>query len=76
MKKMNLKTILLALIYSLISFSVSAENDTIIIRNDDTTQRIERDLDSLLNNWFIQMSLAAGEEQPSGPPVARLGHGQ
>jgi membrane-bound lytic murein transglycosylase D len=69
MKKMNLKTILLALIYSLISFSVSAENDTIIIRNDDTTQRIERDLDSLLNNWFIQMSLSSSDYQPANSVI-------
>jgi membrane-bound lytic murein transglycosylase D len=62
---MNLKNILLPLIFSLISFSVSAENDTIIIRNDDSTQRIERDLDSLLNNWFIKMSLATGDNQPA-----------
>ncbi len=34
-----------------------AENDTIIIRNDDSTELIERDLDSLLNNWFIRMSV-------------------
>jgi len=33
------------------------ENDTIIIRNDDSTEIIERDLDSLLNNWFIRMSV-------------------
>jgi membrane-bound lytic murein transglycosylase D len=65
MKKMNLKTILLPLIFSLIHLSVSAENDTIIIRNDDSTQRIERDLDSLLNNWFIQMSLASDDYQPA-----------
>ena len=65
MNKMNLKNILLPLILSLISFTVSAENDTIIIRNDDTTQRIERDLDSLLNNWFIKMSLAASDVRPA-----------
>jgi len=61
MKKMNLKTILLPIMFLLISFSVSAENDTIVIRNDNSTQRIERDLDSLLNNWFIKMSLDAGD---------------
>ncbi len=55
---MNLKIIILALIITSFSLSVTAVNDTIIIRNDDSTERIERDLDSLLNNWFIQMSTA------------------
>lgn len=43
---------------TLFTVSVSAVNDTIIIRNDDSTERIERDLDGLLNEWFIQMSVA------------------
>jgi membrane-bound lytic murein transglycosylase D len=69
---MNLKTIILSLIITFFSLSVSAVNDTIIIRNDDSTERIERDLDSLLNNWFIQMSTARSEMSPSDSVVTEF----
>jgi membrane-bound lytic murein transglycosylase D len=35
-----------------------AVNDTIIIRDDESTLRVESDLDSLVSNWFVTMSLA------------------
>ena len=55
--KMTIKRIVLTLLVVLFPFMLHAENDTIIIRNDDSTELIERDLDSLLNNWFIRMSV-------------------
>ena len=55
--KMTIKRIVLTLLIVLFPFMLHAENDTIIIRNDDSTELIERDLDSLLNNWFIRMSV-------------------
>lgn len=53
---MKLKTVTLTLLFTLLSPYIFAVNDTIIIRNDYSTERIERDLDSLTNNWFIRMS--------------------
>ncbi len=53
---MNLRTVILLLLFTILSPDIFAVNDTIIIRNDYSTERIERDLDSLLNNWFIMMS--------------------
>jgi len=55
--KMTIKRIVLTLLVVLFPFMLHAVNDTIIIRNDDSTEIIERDLDSLLNNWFIRMSV-------------------
>ena len=55
--KKNLKTIMLPLLLSLITLSAYPVNDTIIIKSDESTEIIERDLDSLLNNWFVKMSL-------------------
>jgi membrane-bound lytic murein transglycosylase D len=54
---MTIKRIVLTLLVVLFPFMLHAVNDTIIIRNDDSTELIERDLDSLLNNWFIRMSV-------------------
>jgi membrane-bound lytic murein transglycosylase D len=59
--KMNLKKIIIPLCFILLPVLASAENDTIIIRDDDSTERIENDLDSLLNNLFIRMSAERAE---------------
>ncbi|MRR19175.1 LysM peptidoglycan-binding domain-containing protein [bacterium] len=69
---MNLKTIILSLFLTLYSLSASATNDTIIIKNDDSTERIERDLDSLLNNWFIRMSLARTDMSTADSTIAEF----
>jgi len=69
---MNYKTIILSLLITSCTLTVSAVNDTIIIRNDDSTERIERDLDSLLNNWFIQMSVARAEALSSDSVIAEF----
>lgn len=69
---MNLKTIILPFFLALSTYSASAVNDTIIIRDDDSTERIERDLDSLLNNWFIRMSLARADISPSDSTIAEF----
>ncbi len=58
---MTLKTIIISFSLVLFTLTAAAVNDTIIIRNDDSTERIERDLDGLLNEWFIQMSVAGTE---------------
>jgi membrane-bound lytic murein transglycosylase D len=55
--KMNVKQTIIPLLLAILPVSVSAVNDTIILRNDDSTERVEADLDSLLNNWFIRMSV-------------------
>ncbi|MCU0379183.1 MAG: transglycosylase SLT domain-containing protein [Bacteroidales bacterium] len=66
---MNLRTFILPIILTLISPQLFAVNDTIIIRNDDSTERIERDLDSLLNNWFIMMSTEKEEMLPNDSAI-------
>lgn len=59
--KMNLKKTIIPLFFVALPVLASAENDTIIIRDDYSTERIENDLDSLLNNWFIRMSAERAE---------------
>lgn len=39
------------------SLSLSAVNDTIILRSDNDAERIERDLDSLVNSWYVKLAL-------------------
>src|SRR5665648_292651 len=66
---MTLKTIIFALAITLLPVALHATNDTIIIRNDDSTERIERDLDSLLNNLFIRRSVDEADLSPEGESI-------
>jgi hypothetical protein len=50
--KKNLKRLILPLLMSLVTLPAFPVNDTIIIRSDESTELIERELDSLLNNWL------------------------
>lgn len=59
--KKNLKKLILPLLLTIVSVPAYPVNDTIIIRNDESTEVIEHDLDSLLNNWFIRMSVAGND---------------
>ena len=70
--KMDLKKIILALAITFIPLVLQAEYDTIIIRSDDSTERIERDLDSLLNNWFIRMSYDAATLSAAGASIGEF----
>jgi membrane-bound lytic murein transglycosylase D len=41
---------------------VFAENDTIILKSDDTIERISVDLDSLMNDWYVNLALKGDTE--------------
>lgn len=70
--KMNFKKIIIPLFLVLMPVIASAENDTIIIRDDDSTERIESDLDSLLNNWFIRLSVESAEMIATDPTIGEF----
>ena len=44
------------LCFLLTTLSLKAENDTIILQSDDSFERISRDLDSLLNTWYVSLA--------------------
>jgi len=56
------KKLLLILTMLTASLSSWAVNDTIIIRDDESILRIESNLDSLLSNWFVRMSVPKSSE--------------
>ena len=63
--KKNLKKIILPLLLCIVSLPAFPVNDTIIIRSDESTELIERELDSLLNNWFVRMSVTGVDFTPA-----------
>ncbi|HOS73035.1 MAG TPA: hypothetical protein PLZ75_11380, partial [Bacteroidales bacterium] len=50
----------------LVSNTLSAVGDTIIIRSDISTEKISADLDSLVNSWYVRTALASWSELPPG----------
>jgi len=55
MKKLS--AIIYVLFFSVAYLSANAVNDTIIIKSDDNLERISRDLDSLVNSWYVRTAL-------------------
>ncbi|MCU0458626.1 MAG: transglycosylase SLT domain-containing protein [Bacteroidales bacterium] len=70
--KKNLKTLIIAMLLISAALPAYPVNDTIIIRNDESTEVIEHDLDSLLNNWFIRMSVAGLDISPADSVIAEF----
>jgi len=66
--KKNLKNIILSLLLAFVTLPAFPVNDTIIIRSSESTELIENDLDSLLNNWFVRMSVS-GTDLPATDSV-------
>ena len=53
---MRLKTLLVPVFLFLMKSVAAQECDTLIIKSDDSTERITSDLDSLVNNWYVKMA--------------------
>ncbi len=70
--KKNLRKIVVPLMLTFATLSAYAANDTIIIRDDGSAELIERELDSLLNNWYVRLSLADTGYLPEGPVIAEF----
>ena len=54
---MKIRTSLLLLLITVSNLNASVICDTIIIKSDDSTERITRDLDSLVNTWYVKLAL-------------------
>ncbi len=65
---MRFKILLITVFLGVLKVNASPDNDTIIIKSDDSTERITRDLDSLVNSWYVKMaykSIAGGFQNDS-----------
>ena len=54
---MRVSIILFLIIIPFSNLKASVAHDTIIIKSDDSTERITRDLDSLVNSWYVRLAL-------------------
>lgn len=53
---MRFKIILVPVFLCILNIIAAQENDTIIINSDESSERITRDLDSLVNSWYVKMA--------------------
>ena len=54
---MRFSTLLITLFFAFLNANASSVSDTIIIKTDNSSERITRDLDSLLNTWYVKMAI-------------------
>lgn len=79
---MRLKIFLAGFIFTVISSGAEAINDTIILNSEIYSEKIARDLDSLVNSWYVKIALkdypgqfvpdSAGIEYPDTLYIERL----
>ncbi len=54
---MKLKRFLIIIFFAIISSAAFAINDTIILKSEIYSEKITRDLDSLVNSWYVKMAM-------------------
>jgi membrane-bound lytic murein transglycosylase D len=53
---MRITTLLITILLTGLNLNASALSDTIIVKSDNNAERIARDLDSLVNTWYVRMN--------------------
>jgi membrane-bound lytic murein transglycosylase D len=66
---MKIKPLLLIFLLVTLSVRLFGENDTIILRSEIYTEKITRDLDSLVNSWYVRMAFENNPNMFTGDSV-------
>jgi membrane-bound lytic murein transglycosylase D len=53
---MRVSTLLITIFLTVLNVNASVLTDTIIIKSESSTEKIARDLDSLVNTWYVKMN--------------------
>ena len=54
---MKFTAILIIFFFAVLNVNASSDVDTIIIKSDNSSERIARDLDSLVNTWYVKIAI-------------------
>jgi membrane-bound lytic murein transglycosylase D len=54
---MRFSTLLIAFFFTALITNAQSVTDTIIIKTDDSSERVTRDLDSLINTWYVKLAI-------------------
>jgi membrane-bound lytic murein transglycosylase D len=63
---MRFTVLLITIFFAILNARASSESDTIIIKSDNSTERVTRDLDSLTSTWYVKMALINNPEEFQG----------
>jgi membrane-bound lytic murein transglycosylase D len=59
---MKFRAILILFFFAVLKANAASYNDTIIIKSDNSSDRIARDLDSLVTTWYVKIAVKNNEE--------------
>lgn len=59
---MRFKQLTILFLFACLNINALPVSDTIIINSDDSGKKISRDLDSLVNSWYIKLAIAGKHE--------------
>ena len=54
---MRFTALLITFFLAVLAANAASDVDTIIIKSDDSSERIARDLDSLVNTWYVKIAI-------------------
>jgi len=54
---MRFTAIVITLFFAVLTANAASDVDTIIIKSDNSSERIARDLDSLVNTWYVKIAI-------------------
>jgi len=68
---MRVKIIIIIFFFAVLKANAASDVDTIIIKSDNSSDRIARDLDSLVNTWYVKIAIKnnLGEYQGDTIPL-------
>ena len=66
---MRFKAILIILFLAVLKVNAASDVDTIIIKSDDSSERIARDLDSLVTTWYVKIAIKNNLTEHDGDTV-------
>ena len=68
---MRIKIIIIIFFFAVLKANAASDVDTIIIKSDNSSDRIARDLDSLVNTWYVKIAIKnnLGEYQGDTIPL-------
>ncbi|MGA2406791.1 MAG: transglycosylase SLT domain-containing protein [Bacteroidales bacterium] len=66
---MRFTAILITILFAVLNANAASDVDTIIIKSDDSSERIARDLDSLVTTWYVKIAIKNNLAEHEGDTV-------
>src|SRR5664279_6197399 len=66
---MRITVILITFFFAILTAKAAPDVDTIIIKTDNSSERISRDLDSLVNTWYVKIAIKNNPGEYTGDTI-------